>query len=494
MQVAVVGPADRAITTNDQSELGTERRSEFERDVDRLLYTFYLRRLAEITQVAAYPIQARRLTGAAGLYHNRLTHSLKVAQVGSRMAQYLLADEKNAKGIAAAGGLDINVVEAAGRAHDLGHPPYGHIGEEILDDFARGHGLDDGFEGNAQTFRILSALIVRVSTASPTQQAGLNLTSSTLAACAKYPWPRGQSGKKFLKYGYYVIDADNFDKYVKPRLPQPEKQTLAAQIMDWADDISYATHDIEDFAADGSIPLSLLAHINVGTVHEPIYQAVAEDEFLAFWDYATIRLNAIGKTPHSQAREQFQALACVFPRRRPDFSRKAEALLGALSSHIITLASNATSVRSDGSLDIIEEVRSLIDVLKQLTWFYVIDRPELVATQRGQRRKLKAVTEAFLQWAMYAYRRSEVKPWGEKVDLDVNTQRANTGALPPLLRDMISSLLAANNRRGAYEDFEKDITRGVIDFVSSLRESQVEEYFDLLVGGIAPAEQPTIGY
>lgn len=419
-------------------------------------------------------------SGASSLLHNRLTHSLKVGQVGRRMSQYLLADPKNRLGIDAAGGLDPNVVEAAGRAHDLGHPPFGHIGEEVLDEIARCHGLSDGFEGNAQTFRILATLIKRYSGEEHNLVEGLGLTEATLAACVKYPWERGKSGKRYQKYGYIDVDEGRFNDLVAPYLkPDPDKGTLEAQIMDWADDISYATHDIEDFSLDGRIPLWTLAHDQHGKAPNAVFTAVNPEQFDAFWTYADVKLSMIGKVATPEAKRQFQLLSTLFPRRQADGSRNQEALLQKLASHIITLTSKATTVLPTGELDRDVNVVGLVEALKQLTWYFVIDRPEIISMQRGQVKRLRAVTEEFISWATHVYR-TEDKPIGngEPRKISANEMVINAGALPPLLRDLIDSLLETNNRHMAYpESRSKNIVRGVIDFVASLREAEVDEYY-----------------
>ncbi|SDY69257.1 dGTPase [Geodermatophilus africanus] len=470
------------------TDIREDLRSEFERDLDRFYYTYYFRRLAEITQVASYtaPRATSSASGASALPHNRLTHSLKVGQVGRRMAQYLINDSDNATGIEQAGGLDPNVVEAAGRAHDLGHPPFGHIGEEVLDAVAAELGLNDGFEGNAQTFRILASLVQRYSRQDkqPSDD-GLNLTSATLAASVKYPWPRGESGKRWRKFGYISLDEAKFQDMVAPRLLSRDKGTLEAQIMDWADDITYATHDIEDFALDGSIPIAALHHRQEGDGDDAFFRPVNPEEFEAFWSYAETKLRAMDKVTSAEAKREFQRLATLFPRRQPDGSRRAEAHLSRLSSHIITLTSQATSVNAVGELERHEEIVGLVNALKQLTWYYVIDRPDVASAQRGQRKRLRALTLELVDWCTEAFRTEDIPPWGgHPTKLSASEIRANANALPDFLRDLVSTLLEANNRHGAYrDDRARNIARGVIDFVASMRETEVDELFSRMCSG-----------
>ncbi|MEO1341880.1 MAG: dGTP triphosphohydrolase, partial [Cyanobacteria bacterium J06635_13] len=226
-----------------QGDKPGDNRHSFQVDRDRILYSSAFRRLAQITQV---------LTAQEGhVFHNRLTHSLKVAQVARRLAERLVTEQP--KIAAAIGGVDADVVEAAALAHDLGHPPFGHTAEEQLDACARKAGLSDGFEGNAQSFRILTRLAIH-----RLDYYGLNLTRATLNAVLKYPWLRSPdtTSKRYRKYGVYDLDIEAFSF---TREAANDRQSIEASIMDFADDITYSVHDLEDFYLAGLIPLELLA-------------------------------------------------------------------------------------------------------------------------------------------------------------------------------------------------------------------------------------------
>jgi dGTPase len=274
-------------------------RTAFQRDRARVLHSAALRRLAAKTQVVG--------PATDDFARNRLTHSLEVGQIGRELGQAL--------------GCDPDLVETACLAHDLGHPPFGHNGEEALNAAAEACG---GFEGNAQTLRILTRLEAKTFTPDG-RSAGLNLTRAALDAATKYPWPRREPGRKF---GVYADDMAVFGWLRAPLADDAtsDRTCLEAQVMDFADDVAYSVHDVED-------------GLHAGKIHLPSLRDPGECRDLV----ADVRLSYAPDADDDELVERLLVLQRLpFWPRRHDPGRRGLAALKSMTSQLIGRFCTAT--------------------------------------------------------------------------------------------------------------------------------------------------------
>lgn len=335
-------------------------RTPFQHDRDRLLYAPEFRRLAAVTQVAA--------SHETLLFHNRLTHTLKVAQLARRIAERLDAPGTN---------IDPDVAEAAALAHDIGHPPFGHIAEAHLDKrLTERYKLLDGFEGNAQSFRIITRLSTRTS-----GELGLNLTRATLQAVAKYPWRREAAGKHHRKFNVYAPDNAIFEWSREGLTPAHRaSQTPEAAVMDWSDDVAYALHDLEDFYIAGLVPLDKLAQ--------------DEREQVRFLERTRDRWQRQGRELDDAEWHAHEDTADTLFREFPARQEPTH-LMRKLVAAKANIYAGGLSV-SDGMIVEDQAMRRQLDLLKSLTWTYVIESPGLATQQAGQRRIVDALLDYYV--------------------------------------------------------------------------------------------------
>ncbi|AMM32274.1 Deoxyguanosinetriphosphate triphosphohydrolase-like protein [Sinomonas atrocyanea] len=341
-------------------------RSDFERDRARVLHSSALRRLGAKTQVVA--------PDTDDFVRTRLTHSLEVAQVGRELGRVL--------------GCDPDVVDAACLSHDLGHPPFGHNGESALNDIAHAIG---GFEGNAQTLRLLTRLEPKVLDAAG-RPAGLNLTRASLDAACKYPWTAVDAplvhGHRTSKFGAYEDDLPIFS-WIRDGAPTG-RSCIEAQVMDLSDDIAYSVHDVEDAIVAGKFQLRWMENPD----HRARVIGYTQQWYL----------------PHSDAAAIDAALARLEATpvwvREADGSRRSMAALKNMTSQLIgrfcdsalalTRAAygSAPLTRYNGEVMVPEETVLEIAVMKGLATTFVMTTDHRQPIYERQREVLHALVTA----------------------------------------------------------------------------------------------------
>lgn len=375
-----------------------EHRGVFSRDRARVLHSAALRRLADKTQVVG--------PRDGDTPRTRLTHSLEVGQI--------------ARGIGAGLGLDPDLCDMAGLTHDTGHPPYGHNGENALNEVAQG-----GFEGNAQTLRILTRLEPKVLVEDPDGTArsfGLNLTRAALDGACKYPWTKtNPDGTINRKYGAYDEDADVLAWLREGHTDN--RKCIEAQVMDWSDDIAYSVHDVEDGIISQRISLNVLWDlVELAHLAEKGAEAFGgtADELLEAAD--SLRnldvINALGNFDYT-----LRDYAKLKKMTSELVGRYVGATIGATSEANAELISANTLGRMHGDLRVPPLAQAEVKLLKTIAVLYVMDEPAHLARQDRQRERIYRVYDYLVAGAPGSLD-ATFRLWWEQADTDAARDRA----------------------------------------------------------------------
>ncbi|WP_028656803.1 deoxyguanosinetriphosphate triphosphohydrolase [Nocardioides sp. J54] len=351
----------------------------FERDRARVVHAASFRRLAAKTQVVG--------PQSDDFVRNRLTHSLEVAQIARDLSRAL--------------GTHPDITETAALAHDLGHPPFGHNGERALAALAEECG---GFEGNAQTLRLLVRLEAKTVDAAG-ESVGLNLTRATLDACTKYPWRRADAPADG-KFGVYDDDLAAFE-WLRRDAPE-RRRCVEAQVMDLADDVAYSVHDVEDGIVAGKIDLTRLDTAAVWQAVREWYQPDADDD--ALYDVLA-RLRSVGSWPSTSYDGSRPALAALKNLTSDLIGRFCGAVQQATFA-----ASSGPFARYAADLVVPADTWAEITVLKGIAAHYVMQDAGRVALQSRQRELLAELVDVLLRSDGAALDDSFAADWARATD------------------------------------------------------------------------------
>ena len=463
-----------------------ERHPHFRVDLERIRFSPYFSRLSAVTQVISQ-------SGAGLAVHNRLIHSVKVAAVARAIAMPLLRDTgEHGQIVAELGGCDPVVVQAAASAHDVGHPPFGHLGERALDRLARDRfRLREGFEGNAQTYRILRRLDEHA-----VQGVGLNLTRAVRAGVLKYPWRRGEGGTRrgagSDKFSMYVVDAaDALDALSAYPGIEPGQQTIECSVMDIADDIAYSLHDLDDFYRAGLLnqatiagefrewrrQLSDLRALDIDQLQPysrmPGYSLELLWRHLAARDPWIADEDAFDGAVARVTEEVVEGLLTV-----PfDGALSADRALARFTDNWLRHLQASVEVHRDpahrsGHVSLNRTAWHEVAVLKFLHERFILDRPDLAVYQRGQASLLERLVDGFAAWLDDPHdARRAPRRLLDLVDLATEDYLAVARENPRALPDIDETELR-----------HRATGRGIIDYVAALTDAQAS-HLDALLSG-----------
>lgn len=379
-------------------------RSPFDRDWARIIHSSAFRHLQGKTQIFA--------PATADYLRTRVTHSIEVAQIGRALATRF--------------GVPISLVEAACLGHDLGHPPFGHTGEAALNGVMQKHG---GFEGNAQSFHIVSKLEQK-----HPDYDGLDLCRGTLLGLIKYPYRRG-AGTKYLYeedaavYAEWLYEGTPYYLLEAPHDHPP--RTIAAQLMDWSDDIAYSVHDLEDGILSGYLqPATWKSETFLRALHQSILEAPinwrdspATEQQVA--DYVAPLYDALAKWAPDIPMDVIREMSRLYIDR---FARACD-----------VEATGGVESSFDFKLTIPEEIRIENQVLKSITFEFIIRDPRTVQIfHKGEQIVLRLFDELYTNASEDRSDRFLLFPRNARAQLAMD--RDNQSALARYVCDYIASM------------------------------------------------------
>lgn len=465
----------------------SDNRSETERDRGRLSYSTQLRRLAGVTQVVSPDLHTAQL-------HSRASHTHKVAliarEIAEKLARFALTDKLAMANIKKFGGLDIAACEAAGLAHDLGHPPFGHVGEQVLEAELRGTPqVWEGFEGNAQSFRIVTTLAHQKAA---TDDPGLALTSVTLGAILKYPYlrdlrsstalPHGKDNQKFGAYGSEsklmlevrddVIPGNKDRDYLIDLATEKPEQSLEASVMDLADDIAYSVHDLEDFCARGTIDLRLV-HAEIDRALKALKSSGPTEANNVFVK-ASMELEADYKTffsptayheALSSVMNTFDLVAKTQTQPSPGLFEATlrEQLSGIVNEFFEAIRCDGAAGKPPVYLDV--SAWHKMQVLKRVTRRYLVNTPAVGQAQRAQIIAMRRLFKGTVAWLQEA---------------------DSASTLPMKLQEILAGDGLSVASAKPHEALSVEHYRAVADYICTMSDSEAFEVSQWLVGAHVP--------
>jgi len=452
-----------------------DARNAYRRDAARLIHSPCFRRLQGKAQL--FPSDEN------DFFRNRLTHSLEVAQIATGIALNLNSRERELKRAP----IDVDLVHFSALAHDLGHPPFGHDGERVLDDVMKLHG---GFEGNAQTIRILTRLEKKEIETLPIvnkgkdTRTGLNLTYRSIASVLKYDnvIPVRRASTSNVEKGYYQTEASlvaEIRSKISPGCRPGKFKTIECSIMDVADDIAYSTYDLEDaFKAGFLSPISMAAADNrlkqriADVVNKKMYANYPK----ALCDSEALTIDGVDRIVLSMMKELFQPSEELFNRMQKT-NMSNEELSYALSAEV---SAASTTLQEEGRYRNEFTSRLVYAFMSNIEFKWNAQTPTLssVGLSLGTFQAIEVLKRFAYEALVMSNRFKMADRRGREIIEHIFKTLSQPGGEKLLPQD-IRSTYEASNKKGWR-------LRTVCDFISSMTDRYCVEFYSRLTGINAP--------